>query len=535
MASYINSSDEEDLHTDKLSSTQFDTTYIGLPEIELSDDEDDTPIPIEMDTSALLQQQRQTVQRTSSDCKRLTENLVNRTYLLTYSQANMELFPTHMGNSRIQFGEACVAAFGGVAAVDFYCVGLEEHQDGGKHFHVSILLSKPKRWIGAQQYLSSLGMRVNFATSGTMYAGAYYYSTKTDNDYHHGDASKQHPRRDVIGTNSKAAEANKAYRQSAASKRDAKSAAAADVGIPSKKVKKDKPKRMSKLNAVDIITSQQLSNDDELMLYAKSRREKVGDARLLEYLVKVGEKGRGELMRDAKKLETCAENVALANTQRVDIIHSVLQTEACTCDIKAFWLALAFDICEKNGIDRNMMGRAFYNAIVHGRKKHNNILILGESNCGKTFLVAPLRRVFKKCFSSPAASGFAWDKVETAQLILLNDYRWAPLEKHGNITWSAFLRLLEGDECKLPAPMNHKSEHYEISHKNDVAIFCTTGSMITYWKKDADEAQTKRHATENKMMAERWHKPFCLTYEFSEDKKADCDPCAWCFCKFITC
>ena len=83
--------------------------------------------------------------------------------------------------------------------------------------------------------------------------------------------------------------------------------------------------------------------------------------------------------------------------------------------------------------------------------------------------------------------------------------------------------------------MNHKSEHYEISHKNDVAVFCTSGSMITFWKKDVDEAQTKRHTTENKMMLERWHKPFCLTYEFSEDKKAECDPCEWCFCKFITC
>ena len=533
MASYINSSDEEDLHTDKLSSTQFNTTYIELPEIELSDDEvgDDEDF-------TLLQRQRQIIQQhSSSDFKELTENLVNRTYLLTYSQANMELFPSFLGNSRIQFGEACVAAFGGVDAVDFYCVALEEHRDGGKHFHVSILLSKPKRWLGAQKHLSDLGMKVHFGTSGSMYAGAYYYTTKTDKDYHHGNASKQHPRRDVIGANSKAAVANQAYRQNAARKRDSLSAsaagsAAANVG---KKVKKEKPKRFSKLNAVDIIMSQQLSNDDQLMLYAKHRRENVGDERLLEYLVKVGEKGRAELLRDARKLETCAESVALANTQRLDIIHAVLETGVCTCDTKGFWLVLAYDICEKNGIEREVMGRAFYNAIVKGRKKHNNIIILGESNCAKTFLVAPLRRLFKRCFSSPAASGFAWDKVETAQVILLNDYRWAPLDKAGNITWSAFLLLLEGDDVKLPAPMNHKSEHYEISHKNDVAVFCTSGSMITYWKKDVDEAQTKRHTTENKMMLERWHKPFCLTYEFSEDQKAECDPCEWCFCKFITC
>ena len=87
-----------------------------------------------------------------------------------------------------------------MAAVDFYSAGLEEHHDSGKHFHICILLSKPKIWNGAQKYLTSLGMNVNFAISGAMYAGAYYYTTKTDKDYHHSDAFKQHPHWDFIET-----------------------------------------------------------------------------------------------------------------------------------------------------------------------------------------------------------------------------------------------------------------------------------------------------------------------------------------------
>ena len=511
MASFINSSDEEDLCEDELSSTQFNSTYWVLPGIGLSDEEDEedeeaTPVPVTVATPATPAEVPVSVEHDISQIEDFN-NSVNRTYLITYSQANMGLFST-----REKFGEACVAAFGGLESVNYYCVGLEDHGGGGKHYQVSILLSKPKRWHGARQHLSSCGAEVHFSTSGKMYAGAYFYTTKADKDYYHGDAS------------------NQTYRGNIAAKRPGKSAAASST----REGKKEKPKRFCKLDVVDIINQHYISNDDELLLYAKERRNNVGDNRLLEYLIKIGDKQRGDLLCDAKKLECCAENVALAKTKRVDIIKAILDDGHCTCTERGLWFVLALDICVKNNIEREVMGGAFYKAIKNGRKKHGNILILGEANCGKTFLLGPLRNIFKKLFTSPAASGFGWDKADDAQVILLNDYRWFPLDKKGNIAWDAFLRLLEGDDAKLPAPMNHKAEHYVISKENDVPIFCTSGTEITWWKKDPDEAQTKRHKRENKMMAERWHKPFYLTYEFSEDKKADCEPCAWCFCKFMT-
>ena len=525
MACFINSSDEEGLYNDKFSSTQSNTTYFDLPEIsDISDDEPDdaTPAPVSVATPETPAD----VASVEQDISKIDEknNSNNRTYLITYSQASLDLFPT-----REEFGKACVAAFGGTEAVKYFCVGREPHANGGYHYHVSILLTKPQRWHGARDRLTQSGADVNFSTSGKMYAGAYFYTTKQDKDFYHGNASIPHPRRDQIGTNAKASNANQTYRTNAATKRASASAAATGS---SKKGKAEKPKRLSKLNVVDIIIYHKLANDDELLLYAEDRRKKVGDDRLLEYLVKIGDKQRADLLRDAKKLQSCAENVALSHTKRVDIIQAVLDDGQCTCTEKMMWFVLAHDICVKNNIDQEVMGNAFYKALKDGRKKHTNILILGESNCGKTFLLGPLRALFKKLFSSPPASTFAWAEAPTAQVIFLNDYRWAPLDRNGNIAWDAFLRLLEGDVCNLPAPMNLKSEHYKIAPENDVPIFCTSGAEITFWKKDQDEAQTKRHKTENKMMAGRWHK-FQLTYEFTEDQKVDCNPCAWCFCKFM--
>ena len=60
---------------------------------------------------------------------------------------------------------------------------------------------------------------------------------------------------------------------------------------------------------------------------------------------------------------------------------------------------------EKNNLDLKKLCSQFYNAIKYGRSKHNNVMIVGESNCGKTFLLEPLNEVFKT-FNIPASSMF---------------------------------------------------------------------------------------------------------------------------------
>ena len=207
----------------------------------------------------------------------------------------------------------------------------------------------------------------------------------------------------------------------------------------------------------------------------------------------------------------------------------------CSCG-GGVWLALAFDLCEKNGLDSSYVGGLFYNCLAQGRSKHTNVIIIGESNCGKTFLLEPLSRVFENTMHTPASSVFGWLGVETAQVVFLNDFRWVnPVtQKQGVITWDAFLRLLEGKNCALPAPMNSHASHIILPASNDVPIFCTSIDQIKYYQFREDEPRTARHVKEDGMMEERWIKnPLHLKHVFTEDEKVEVDACAWCFCKFV--
>ena len=117
-------------------------------------------------------------------------------------------------------------------------------------------------------------------------------------------------------------------------------------------------------------------------------------------------------------------------------------------------------------------------------------------------------------------------------MIYLNDFRWVPLtQKGGNISWDALLRLLEGGEAKLPAPLNC-ADHIKILKDNDVPIFCTSRGKVKFYISDESEPQTDTHLKENRMMDERW-KIFNLSYVFEEEHKVDCSPCPYCFSRLV--
>ena len=61
-----------------------------------------------------------------------------------------------------------------------------------------------------------------------------------------------------------------------------------------------------------------------------------------------------------------------------------------------------------------------------GRDKFRNILIVGQANFGKTFLLSPLKKIFNT-FSNPVHDKYAWLEVEKAEIssTFLHDFRWS--------------------------------------------------------------------------------------------------------------
>ena len=453
----------------------------------------------------------------------MAENKPQRVYLITYSNVDERKFPT-----RQLFGQACATAFGGNKVLYFAC-SKEEHQSGQHHYHVAMRLNQSQRWLHAKKFLQEKhDVVANFAPSpnGGMYAGAYRYAAKSDSEIYHGHCLEKHPDLASIGQNYGAANANAAYRTKRKSANDLK---AAELVKQSETPNNTKRRRLDKLDVVDYIREKGIKTADELMASAEVRRE-AGDRELARYIVQLGPKARSDLVDDAWLMHNSVDKHRELSRNRMDVIREFIEEKECIC--QGLWLECALDVLKRNDINKYVYAHAFRTLLQKGRGKHRNIILVGEHDCAKTFLIDPLPTVFPHSFSNPASSGFSWLGVDTAQAILLNDFRWKPLSlKGGVIEWDTFLRMLEGAETNLPAPMNSFTKHIRLT--SDIPIIATSSGEVKFYINHPDEPQSHRHATENGMTESRW-KVFHLRHQFKEeDKVKDVPKCGHCFSQLV--
>ena len=91
----------------------------------------------------------------------LDPRTISKTYLVTYSQANRNLFPT-----RESFGQSVADAFNKRSSkvkVLYWACCWESHQNERDHYHYSIKLSGSKRWKAVKGALKKeSGIQVHF-------------------------------------------------------------------------------------------------------------------------------------------------------------------------------------------------------------------------------------------------------------------------------------------------------------------------------------------------------------------------------------
>ena len=201
------------------------------------------------------------------------------------------------------------------------------------------------------------------------------------------------------------------------------------------------------------------------------------------------------------------------------IRENVLENCVDQCTNKQ-WLNCATEVLRNNKIHPILFASALRDALLYGRGKFRNIIITGPANCGKTFLLKPLEKIFN-CFCNPAKDKYAWVGAEQAEVIILQDFRW----DRETIAWKSFLLLLEGENVKLPAPKNHFSQDVIID--TDKPIFATSKSPITY-----TGGNNARDDREDRMMEVRW-KNFAFTKEISEEEQKSIAPCHRCFSELV--
>lgn len=384
-----------------------------------------------------------------------------------------------------------------------WVVAKELHADAGvsesnSHYHMAMKLEKRSCWFCLfldERY----GLRVNFSTVHNTYYSAYKYTTKEDEFCVHSDG---HP--DL--SNAPPPRTEKAI---SANKRKA-------VG----RTGGNKKKRKRGLSVYEVAQSIQTKNVQSrlqlLTIAASQNRE--GKTELAEFICNSCGKAVGDCLAIAQELATAEAKYERSQKTRIQLLHESYSAE-CIADCKGKWLEAAVNLLNRNEISVSVFSQAVLTLLEKRRGKYRNLFIHEVANCGKSFMFAPLKRIYGT-FCNPATGTFAWVGAEETEIIMLNDFRWKP----SIIAWADMLLLLEGDKVHLPAPKNFSKRDIELS--KDTPIFATSNAPIVYIK-----GGSVCHAN-TEMMNVRW-RFFRFWRQIPPAAQLQLIPCGHCFSKLI--
>ena len=250
---------------------------------------------------------------------------------------------------------------------------------------------------------------------------------------------------------------------------------------------------------------------------AQAQREE-GETDLASFVLNNTAKKVNELIQTTWEMKGASAEIERLNKTRVELMQLYL-TKDCIQGCEGQWLQCAKETLLNNQISVKEFSSAVNELLEKERGSYRNILIVGPANCGKTFLSSPLCEIFK-CFVNPASNSFAWVGAETAEIILLNDFRWS--EKV--IPWHDFLQFLEGQTIHVPAPKTYFAE--DLILDKDTPIFATSIGRI---RKTTHGVVNE---IETEMMEVRW-KTFSFRHQLRENEIKDLKPCGTCFAKLI--
>lgn len=365
-------------------------------------------------------------------------------YLVTYSQATEDW-------SRETFSRAIVSTFEEHnCEVTRWVCAKENHQDGGIHFHLALKLDRQKRWLKIRNKISTVyDINVNFSDKHSNYFDAWEYTTKEDTEF---IQSEDHP--DLT--------AGFVPRTNAATNRRRSTSTPVDTN----NTITERKRKFDALDLAEVIVTKKIKTKKELLALANIQR-KEGKRDLALYVLNNLDKCV-KIIPTAWEMERSREETERAQKSRMQILREASQTDCvATCAGEGKWLQLALETLSRNGFKVGEFSMAVQHLLKSGRGKHRNLILTGQSNCGKSFLLNPLNDVFNT-FTNPAQNSFAWIGAERAEVIFLNDIRWS--EKL--IPWNNFLQLLEGSPVHLSVPKNHSPE--DIKFTKDTPIFATS-------------------------------------------------------------
>ena len=196
----------------------------------------------------------------------LGERQTRRVYLITYSQADMgkiancqafadcilEAFSQSQGNQKDNTNHP-----------EHWSCCMGDHRDGGKHYHLAIKLSAPRRCKAVKNYVSKKpGIALHFSDQSCGYHVTYKYVCK-NMPFTHILHTPGHPNLQEIGS----PKTKRAFTQfSDNAKKRRISAPTNNEKIKENLPSSSKPKKLSNIDVSEFIVANYIRSDSELML-----------------------------------------------------------------------------------------------------------------------------------------------------------------------------------------------------------------------------------------------------------------------------
>lgn len=350
--------------------------------------------------------------------RQLARRSNRQVYLITYSQANLEDFPT-----RDSFSEAVTEAFTNATntTIQQWVCCMEEHDDGGIHYHMALKLAKCKRWLTTRNYLAdNFGINVHFSAVHVNYFSAWSYVTKEDLQY---TESANHPDFTNAPRTMAASQARcRSQNRASTSQEQYQDDNLVHDCVPPNSAKCARRSRMSNFEFSEIVRAKNLKTKVQLLSFVEKQRAE-GKHDMAEFVVNRSQKSVSDIMETTWAMARAPQDLERSRLHRITILEKTLDGE-CVEGCRATWLAQAEDVLQRNGIAKVSFTSAVYTLLKEGRGKYRNLLVTGPSNCGKSFLFQPLPIIYN-AFVNPACNTFAWLGIEEAEVVLLNDFRWS--------------------------------------------------------------------------------------------------------------
>jgi hypothetical protein len=259
----------------------------------------------------------------------------------------------------------------------------------------------------------------------------------------------------------------------------------------------NKPKidRLNNIQVAQIIVDNDIKSDLELCFVSCTFLNN-DQPELANWIVNhPTEKYRLDVIKTAWKMQNAEEVLERKNMPRIERLQLYLNADHASDEENGLvcngrWLQAALEILSRNNISIAEWQERIRNCLKFGRNKKNNIFLVGERNCSKSFLLRPLTIVFDT-FCNPATGSFNWVGAHEKEVILLNDFRYPAIDRGADkvMNWQDLLNLCDADKLSIQAPKSFYAENIEWTARQP--IFGNGPRKISYIRNGIeDRAET---------------------------------------------